>query len=522
MLICAGMIIFIWFTVKRQKNIISRSTFLVSLGIDIILGMVVLVVLLSQKGYTSCICRSQELGGTTQSNNNDTFLVPPPLSLLCHWVEQRITKGNNGDSETTRLLEPDPEDHQQHSSKEQRCTFCWTIFTNTTSLVTFIASLSYLTQALPGIAISYYINPTASLIKLGFFELAVGILVVEIAFAIYLIDKCVWLAYVHCAEEIPDEVYEDEEISDKDRTPPGDPTPSRDGKETELYGELLKQITEFLSLKTQLELMEKQRSESHDQETESHDLGVESHDLKTEPHGSITNDATNAPPTTPLPESNLDSGSDASNTHPVDAEIVVISSPDSSHLSTSSKDDSSTPQPRSKNTSESDDDIVNAPPDLATVEAKPDPQNKATNLPTKTPQQPKKKKTIKYIEEYLVDGTKPKLISFGHWKCSYRLCHWLFFTSAFQIIVAMLLIGMSAPLLYFIMNIIIDQTSASNDQFKDILAIVPTIVLNTWLLIRYGNISHAIKDILGKATKSAMEHHDSHHGDHHHPRHHHA
>lgn len=59
------------------------------------------------------------------------------------------------------------------------------------------------------------------------------------------------------------------------------------GKETELYGELSKQITEFLALKTQLELMEKQRSESHDQETESHDLGVESYDLETEPHGSV-------------------------------------------------------------------------------------------------------------------------------------------------------------------------------------------------------------------------------------------
>ena len=28
-----------------------------------------------------------------------------------------------------------------------------------------------------------------------------------------------------------------------------------------------------------------------------------------------------------------------------------------------------------------------------------------------------------YIEQYLINGTKPKLISFGHWKCSYKFCH---------------------------------------------------------------------------------------------------
>ena len=352
------MIVFIWFAFKYQKNIVSRYTFIVSLGIDILLGIVVLVMLLSQKG-NSKYCNREE-------SEDDIFLVPPPLSLLCHCI--CCSHPRNSCSSDI---------NERTSLWEQCCMNCWTIFTNIVSLITFIASLSYLIQALPAIAISYYISPTASLIKLGFFELAVIILVVEIAFFLYLVDKCVWLSYVHCAKRIPDEVYEVEEISTKDHTPP------------------------------------------------------------------------------PPPQ------------------------------------DSPSPQ-----------DLT--PP--------PVPQNIA--------QQPKK---IKYIEEYLVDGTKAELISFGHWKCSCgKLCHWLFFTSAFQIIVAMLLIGISAPLLYFIMNIIIDQTSMSNDQFKDILAIIPTIALNTWLLIRYGNISHTIKEILGKATKSAMEHHDSHHSDEHLHHHHHG
>ena len=56
------------------------------------------------------------------------------------------------------------------------------------------------------------------------------------------------------------------------------------GKETELYSELSKQITEFLMLKSQLERMEKQTSESHYLDTESHDLGIESYDLGAESH----------------------------------------------------------------------------------------------------------------------------------------------------------------------------------------------------------------------------------------------
>ena len=473
------MIILIWFAFKHQKNIFSRHAFIVSLSFDvIILGTIVFVVLLiliSQKCcrkccndcykccYGCCIChdhccickccidrcqaREEESEDVTKSDD-DTFLVPPPLSLFCPCCCRCCRKQlcqENRQQEQQMLISghtviQENEDHQaeqgsgqnedwsdsDESIKQQNCIHCcvqccthsWTIITNTISLITFIASLSYLTQALPAIAISYYISPPASLIKLGFFELAIIILVVEISFFLYLVDKCVWLSYVHCAKKIPDEVYEEEEITDK------------------------------------------------------------------------------APPPS---ESDLTSGLDTSN--------------------------APTNPKRSPQDLESDDNITNASPDSA------------------TPQQPKKKKIIKYIDQYLVDKTKPKLISFGHgdcssdklfckrnWHCLLRLlcetchclicpwklwyCHCLLYVSVFQIAVAMLLIGMSAPLLYFIMNIIIDQTSTSNDQFKDILAIIPTIALNTWLLIRYGNISHFVKDIMGKATKSAMEYHDSHH-DHH-------
>ena len=80
------------------------------------------------------------------------------------------------------------------------------------------------------------------------------------------------------------------------------------GKETELYGELSKQITEFLALKSQLEHIEKQRNESYDQETESHDLGtepcdlgVESRDLGTESHDLVQDQDQDIASREPLP-----------------------------------------------------------------------------------------------------------------------------------------------------------------------------------------------------------------------------
>ena len=81
-LIWAGMIIFIWFACIHQNNINSRQTFLLSLFFDILLGIVVLVVLLFQK-YCK-IFREKESEDAKKSEDN-IFLVPPPLSLLCHW-----------------------------------------------------------------------------------------------------------------------------------------------------------------------------------------------------------------------------------------------------------------------------------------------------------------------------------------------------------------------------------------------------------------------------------------------------
>ena len=120
----------IWFAFKHQKNIVSRYTFIASLIFDIILGIVVLIVLLSQKGCSKCCnrFRKEESGDATKSEDN-TFLVPPPLSLLCHWQEPELIHEHRrqsacgGINEKTTLLP------KTAHSKEQRCTHFWTIFT---------------------------------------------------------------------------------------------------------------------------------------------------------------------------------------------------------------------------------------------------------------------------------------------------------------------------------------------------------------------------------------------------------
>ena len=81
----------------------------------------------------------------------------------------------------------------------EKCGNCWrvswTVFMNIVSLVTFLAFVSYLSQAFPAIVLSYYLSPTASLIRLGFFEVIIVVLLFEIAYVLFLMDKLTWLCY---------------------------------------------------------------------------------------------------------------------------------------------------------------------------------------------------------------------------------------------------------------------------------------------------------------------------------------
>ena len=89
---------------------------------------------------------------------------------------------------------------------------CWTVLMNIISLVVFLAFVSYLSQALPAIVISYYLSPTASLIRLAFFEVVIIILLLEVAYLLFLIDKLTWLCYYNKHKKIPKEIEPEDDI----------------------------------------------------------------------------------------------------------------------------------------------------------------------------------------------------------------------------------------------------------------------------------------------------------------------
>ena len=225
----------------------------------------------------------------------------------------------------------------------------WTFITNLLSLILFLAFSSYLSQALPAITISYYLNPTASFIRLGFYEVIIVVMLLEISYLLFLLDKCTWLCYFNKYKEIPEEIKNDVEDGDDDA-----------------------------------------------QEMDK-----------------------------------------------------------------------------------------------------------------------KKSYICKYIHEGELIGCKETCgcncacnCTHRCWKCdcTWRF-HWLYMTTLFQILIMIFIIGLSAALLYFLLRVVIQQTSSPNNQFKDILAIVPTIALNLWLLSRHVDIGKALKDIAHKAHEYT---HDSH------------
>ena len=263
-----------------------------------------------------------------QKQDDSNLLVPPPFSLcclLCSKLMQRYFCNSSGKEEAL-LLSTSPK-----RLRTDWCMIIWTVLANGVSLFVFIGFLSYLTQAIPAVAISYYLSPTSSLIRLGFFELAAVVLVMEIAYLIFLAEKLIWLSYVHWNKSIPEEIKR------------------VDGKEEK----------------------------------------------------------------------------------------------------------------------------------------------------------------VMYIDIYLVNGKDPVLKSLTNsetFSCLCKYFHWLLIFTLFQIITFTCVIYLSLMLLHFILSVIIDQTSDSNHQFRDILAILPTIALNGWLLFKHGNIVPVLKNIISNINKTTIEH----------------
>ena len=209
--IIVGMGLLIDFSHKNQKNRVAVTIFYASLGVDLVSTVIVTLVLMVMectKGHqnqnyishvedkTTLITTSpspnesdreptntttvklsnkiEEQPATEDSRQNNKTkgkdpnigddgtvdLVPPPLVLICTCLCQCVCNQSNTrspETEKTALL--DKTKRHMHY-----CQFFWKLFLNGVSLFTFLAFLSYLTQAVPSIAISYYLSPTTSLI----------------------------------------------------------------------------------------------------------------------------------------------------------------------------------------------------------------------------------------------------------------------------------------------------------------------------------------------------------------------
>ena len=236
--------------------------------------------------------------------------VPPPLTTICQF--------NCCNTTCSKYI-------------RKCCNTFWIIGMNIVSLITFLAFIGYLSQAFPAIVISYYLNPTASLIRLGFFEVIIVVMLLEVSYLLFLLDKCTWLCYFHKYKKYPKEIEVDDDLDS--------------GKNLQLS-----------------------------------------------------------------------------------------------------------------------------------------------------------------LNQYIYDDELITCKELCGCRCC-RKCHWLICTVLFQIITMFFIIGLSGLLLYFLLNIVIQQTSNPNNQFKDVLAIVPTIALNLWLLFRQIDFGRALKDIAQRANE---QHHHIH------------
>lgn len=297
---------------------------------------------------------------------DDIDLIAPPLGCICTCLCQFCnyhTEPSRVPTEDTPLIQKD--------TKVKCYRSLWKILLNGISLFSFLAFLSYLTQAIPSIAISYYLSPTASLIRLGFFELVIIVMLGEGAYLLYLLDKFWWIIHIHCNGTIPNEILE-----------------------------------------------------------EDNEKGHKSDD------------------------SNAQSNSG---------------------------------------------------------EFKVDDTGKGSNASGKK---------VKYIDRYLVNPQNiesPKLIPLpfirkSQYSLSCKKFHWLFVTTFFQIVAFGFVIYVSWKVLHFILILIVEQTANETSKFTDILAILPTIAINGWLLFKKGDVLHILKDIVGEIM-SSMEHRNHHNPD---------
>ena len=258
---------------------------------------------------------------------------------------------------------------------------CWTVLMNIISLVVFLAFVSYLSQALPAIVISYYLSPTASLIRLAFFEVVIVILLLEVAHLLFLMDKLTWLCYFNKHKKIP------KEIEPEDNT-----DPESEGENTNNKGQNNKTyISQYIKQNGEKKLI-------YDNICQCKNFYLP-RSTKRKIHCSLIKS-----------------------------------------------------QSHTKECCEG-------------------------KFPT------------------LYCNPVPCCDEIKHWHCLILLTIIQIFTILFVTILSMIL-------LFFLLNVVIQMTSGSDNEFKDILTIVPHIALNLWLIFGQGKLGKAIKNIISRDNRN--------------------
>ena len=403
------------FAAKFQSNRVALDTFWGSITTDFVVAVVIIVIVtLKANPFTEWTClRNADEGDAKEVPEGDSKFIPPPMLVCCQCCN--VCPSN------------------------ERCKRCLLstkqvliVLANGVSLFLFLAIGSYVAQALPAIAMSYYVNPTCTLIRLGFFELAIFILLMEFSYLIFLCDKLSWLCYVRFRRNLPDEISNELHfvsvyVNECTRVQPA--------PERQLQGEGTENTP----------LLETGSGNSY---------GTPGgHAAAQKPVGSAAN----------------------------------IQPPDGS--STGAQGDATTPSDSDAKENGSTSSTSAQPPSNSTVPGQSTPGGPPGNPPPAPPQPPG-------------GGTDNTPQNAAQQTSKEYSCRWYWLCIIFfQIIALLIVIGVSAPALFFLMQIVIDQTSSSNNDFKDLLTILPTIALNAWLLLKHGDIIHAMKEIMKSAIK---------------------
>ena len=554
-LILGGLIGLSIFADKRQSNQVALDTFWGSVIVDFVVAVVILGIVTLKANPLSewkCLRNVDEDDDQVETDNNSRF-IPPPLLVFC---QCQITneRGKRCMQSTKQVI---------------------IILANGVSLFLFLAIGSYVAQAVPAIGTSYYVNPTSTLIRLGFFELAIFILLVEISYFIFLCDKLSWLCYIKIKKCLPDElsnesdyvsVYvneckeerndeeqndeeqNDEEQDDNDSVQDDRPAAGHDGVNGERQQQETIAATQPISIEqrrhqdnaakslpeskgpTEPTAM-RQRSNSDpsvplikptgrcmkNYGATTATLGITAHSLS---HGN-TPRSPGSPPASGPPGGPPAPGPPSGHPAPGGQGDLLVPGPPGGHPAPGPPGGHSGPPapgpPGGHPGPTAPAGPLGGPPAPGGQGPAPEPPGGHSGPPAPGPpgghpgpaapgplggppapggQGP---------APGAADLPAPRIQNEKKYSCRW---YWLCIVF-FQILTLAFMIGVSAPALYFLMQIVIDQTSNSNNDFKDLLSILPTIALNAWLLLKHGDIIHAMKEIVKSAAKQqrrATEH----------------